>query len=229
MKKIIIFYLFLLLFIYQVFSQKMWELKGGFSYSNFENLSNSSPNYGLILGISRKFNLKWNFFIRGEIDFAMRNATLNDRSIKPYERFNKSEVFLWNIHLKLGFVDIPILIQYLLPLKSEPNVIIFTGPSFSIPILDFSTIEKKKFYEEYDPNNPNSTEYDFWFGDGERNSAFWSNDLKVIYNFGLNLSYSKYIVEFRYVLDTRNVYRIDNISDINNGINSIYILLGIGI
>ena len=225
MKNMLLTLLFISIFSLNGFSQSNWSLKGGLTSSYFTNAENSSPNIGFTLGIARKFTLKNNFSICGEVDFAIRNATLKDRAIMPYERYDKSDAYLWDIQVKIGFIDIPVLFQYSLQLNNKTNLVFFAGPSISIPILDFSELEKKEFYEEYDPNNPSGREYDFWFGDGEKNSAFWSNDTKIIYNFGFDFSYLNYIIELRYVLDKRNVYRIDNISEIHNEINSIYLYI----
>ncbi len=227
MKKIIVFlYLFICLFGLQSYAQSKWSIKGGLTISYFTNIDKSEPGLGFTVGIARDFNLKENFSIIGEIDFALRNATLNDRTIVPYEQYNKINSYYWDIKLRMGFIDMPILFQYLFHLNDKTNLIFFAGPSFSIPILDLSKIEKKGFFEEYDPDNSSEERYNFWFGDGEEHSAFWSNDTKIIYNFGCKIVYLSYFIEFKYILDTRNVYYIDNISRVNHGMNSIYILIG---
>lgn len=227
MKNILLTLLFLSISSLNGFSQSNWSLKGGLTSSYFTNAENSSPGLGLVLGVSRKFSLKENFSINGGINFATRGAILKNRSIAPYtDGVIKLDAYSWDIHLKLGFIEIPVLFQYSVPLNNKTNLIFFTGTSFSIPILDFTKLEKKEYIEEYDPNNPSGREYDYYFGDGEKTFTLVSNTPKFIFNFGCKISYSDYFIELRYILDTSGVYRIDNISGVHHKMNSIYILFG---
>ena len=222
MRKILLIFIFLSVFSLNGFSQSNWRLKGGLTLSYFTDADNSSPGLGLMLGLSRKFILKNNFSICGEVNFATRGAILENRSISPYTS-ETEYAYTWDIHGTIGYIDIPILVQHTSLLKNKTNLTFYIGPSFSIAILDFTKFEKRDFIEIYDWNNPSKIEYDYAF---QEESTFGNNFIGFSLDFGIDLSFTNYLIELRYVVDTRNVYYFKDLSEVNHKMNSIYILIG---
>ena len=223
MKKLQV-YLFVFLLSFNVFSQSNWELKGGPNYTYFVDAINSSPKIGFTLGLSRKFNLYKKLSLSAEADFTLKGAILEKRKIEPYAgNLEKQNAYSWDIHGSIGFFEIPVFIDYSFPVNNRINFSILIGPTYSIPLIDFSKFKKIEFIEEYDPNNPSNTVYDYGY---LQESGFGNNTSTFLLNFGFDISYDTYFFEFRYVLDKRDVYHFSNLSAVHKRMNSFQILFG---
>ncbi len=216
--------MFVFLSSFNVFPQSNWELKSGLNYTNFIDAINSSPKLGFTLGMSRKFKLYNKFSISAEADFALKGAILEKRKIEPYAgNLEKQDAYSWDIHGYIGFIEIPVLIDYSFPVNNRINFSIFIGPTYSIPLIDFSKFKKIDFIEEYDPNNPSGTDYDYGYW---QESGFGNNTSSLLLNLGFDISYDTYIFECRYVLDKRDIYYFSNLSTVYESMNTFQFLFG---
>jgi len=222
-KKISLCFLFLFVFSIKAFSQNKWEIKGGPNYTYFDDAKSSSPKVGLSLGVARIFKLNNYFSISGEVNFVTKGAILEQRAVIPYA-VEKQNSYSWDIHGFIGYLELPLFIEYSFPISNIYELTLFMGPSYSIPMLDFTKFNKKDFIEVYDPNNPSGMNYDYNF---EQESGFGNNTSRFIFNLGFDVSFTNYFIELRYVLDNREFYNFNNLSEVSEKLNSFYILFGI--
>ena len=223
MKKLLLILLFVFLLSFKAFPQNKWEIKGGLNYTNFVSVKNSSPKIGYTLGIARKIKIYNNFSFSGEVDFVSKCAILKNRKISPYTEVDEQDAYSWDIHGSIGYLEFPILIKYSFPIYKRYNLTLFMGPSYSIPIIDFTKFEKREFLEVYNPDNPSGMVYDYGFG---QESGFGNNTTSFIFNFGFDLSYLNYFFELRYVLDNREIYNFSNLSEVYAKVSTFQILFG---
>ncbi len=223
MNKLLLSFSFLFLLIFNAYPQNSWEIKGGINYAYFVNVKNYSPKIGYTLGIARKINLYNNFSVSGEVDFVSKGAILKNRKISPYTEVDEQDAYSWDIHGSIGYLELPILIKYSFPIYKRYNLILFMGPSYSIPIIDFTKFKKREFLEVYDPKNPSGMVYDYDFN---QESGFGNNTSSFIFNFGFDISYLNYFFELKYVLDNRVIYNFSNLSEIHAKLSTLQIIFG---
>ena len=221
MKNLLFVFCSLLLFFNPSYAQGKIRLAIGPTISYFLNTEDTRPKVGISIGIVKDFHLYNKFLLSAGIGFASRGAILENRTIAPYASQPK-DAFYQNIHCMLGYIEIPTTIQYeisdLKKIKFKP----FIGPIFTFPVVDLTHFEKMKFFNVYTPGQSNILDYDFWF---EQESVFRNNITKVGFTFGLRISYKKYNIELYYVLDNRDVFYFNNLSEIHKKMNSIYFLI----
>ncbi len=226
MKKTIFVLSFLILFHQNSFSQNKWQIKAGPNYSYFVDMSNSSSNIGYILGIERKIDIYENLAVNIGLDYTTKGAVLNDRTIRPYKPSELVNVYSWDIHGNIDYLELPVLLSYAFPIYKEYKFGMFVGPSYAIPVRDLSEFKKVKFIEEYDPNNPGTTDYEYHFW---QEPVFGNNTSSIIFNLGLYVSYSHYFVEFRYVRNNKKTYYFGKLSDVQYKIDTYQFLFGLSL
>jgi len=87
--------------------------------SYFLDAKNSSPRIGLAIGFRKDFRLYKRLALSAGINFASRGAILENRTIAPYSSEPSEEVFYWDIHGMIGYLEIPLIIQYTIPLTQK--------------------------------------------------------------------------------------------------------------
>ena len=224
MKKTILLLSLILLFQDNGFPQSKWQIKAGANSSYFVDAENSSSKIGYTLGIARKINISGDLDITVELDYTTKGAILYERTIRPFRPRDVVNIYSWDIHGNIGYIELPVLLSYSFPVYEEYNIGLFFGPALSVPVKELSEFKKVIFIEEYDPNNPGSPNYDYHLW---QESVFPNNTLSIIYNFGLNISYSNFFIEFRYVLNNRGTYYFGELSDVNYEINTYQLLFGL--
>jgi len=224
MKKTILLLSLILLFQDNGFPQSKWQIKAGANSSYFVDVENSSSKIGYTLGIARKINISGDLDITVELDYTTKGAILYERTIRPFRPRDVVNIYSWDIHGNIGYIELPVLLSYSFPVYEEYNIGLFFGPALSVPVKELSEFKKVEFIEEYDPDNRGSTNYDYHLWDG---SVFANNTLSIIYNFGLNISYTNVFIEFRYVLNNRGTYYFGELSDVNYEINTYQLLFGL--
>ena len=224
MKKTILLLSLILLFQDNGFPQSKWQIKAGANSSFFVDAENSSSKIGYTLGIARKINIYGDLDITVELDYTTKGASLNDRTIMPYTTINPMNAYSWDIHGNIGYIELPVLLSYSFSVYEEYNIGLFFGPALSVPVKELSEFREVKFIEEYDPINPSTTDYDYYF---EQESGFGNNPLSIFYIFGLSISYTNVFIEFRYVLNNRETYYFGDLSDVNYEMNTFQLLFGL--
>lgn len=193
----------------------------GPTISYFPSAENTSPKVGISIGIVKDFHLYDKFLLASGIGFASRGAILENRTIAPYAS-QPTDAYYQDIHGTLGYIEIPANIQYEIPYSKEIKFKPFIGPTFTFPVIDLTHFEKREFFNVYTPSQSNLLDYDFWF---EQESVFNNNVTKVGFNFGFQIRYQNYGLEFRYVLDGRKVYHFDSLSEVSYKMHSMYVLI----
>jgi hypothetical protein len=157
---------------------------------------------------------------------SSRGAILENRTIAPYVT-QPTDAFYWDIHGMIGYLEFPVLAQYKIFISKKIKIMPILGLVFSFPVKDLSHFEKKQFFKVKVPGQGLS-EYDYWF---EQESGFGDNlNIKnvskiVVLNFGIQIQYSRYIFDIRYIMDNRNTYHLDSLSDVSYKMHSVYFLI----
>lgn len=222
MKKLFFTFFFLLLFFNFSIAQSKFRFTIGPTISYFLNAENSSPKIGLAIGFRKDFHLYKRLALSTGVNFASRGAILENRTIAPYSGEPSEEAFYWDIHGMIGYLEFPIVIQYAIQVTQKAKLIPLLGPVLSIPIKDLSHFEKKEFFNIYIRGQSNPIDYDFNFGP---ESVFLNNYLKIPFTFGFHVVYKKLDFEIRYILDNRETYHFDSLSEVHYKIHSLYFLV----
>ena len=102
---------------------------------------------------------------------------------------------------------------------------------FTFPVVDLTRFEKREFFNVYTPSQSNLLNYDFWFEEDSGHKSYIEAGLLSLkattagFNFGFQIGYKKYALEVRYVLDGRNVYQFDSLSEVRYKMHSMYVLI----
>jgi hypothetical protein len=226
MKKTIFLLSLLLLFHDNGFPQNEWQFKAGANSSYFVDAENSSSKIGYTFGIGRKINIYGELDITLELDYTTKGAILHERTIRPYRPENVVNIYSWDIHGINSYIELPVLISYSFDIWKEWTIGLVFGPALSVPVKDLSEFKRVRFVEEYDPDNLGLTTYDYHLW---QESVFGNNSLSIIYNFSINISYSNVFIEFRYVLNNREIYYFGELSDIKYEMNTFQLLFGLSL
>ena len=130
----------------------------------------------------------------------------------------------------LGYIEIPVNIKYEIPYSKTIMFNPFVGPIFTFGVVDLTHFDKKELFNVYTPGQSNLSNYDFWFEEGSGHEGFAEAGILSIkaatagLNLGFQIGFKKYDLEFRYVLDGRKVYHLENLSEVHYSMHSIYFL-----
>lgn len=214
--------LFLVCLLFLVFSSLHAENKFRFvigpTVSYFLDAENTKPKVGLAIGVRKDFQLHRKLALSTGANFASRGAVLENRAVRPYAS-QPTEAFYQDIHGMGGYIELPILIEYEIPITRKFNIKPTLGPAISIPAKDLSHFERREFLDIYVPQQSDPSEYDFSF---EQESGFGVSHISIVLNFAIQLQYLRYILEIGYVRDSRETYHFKNLSEVNNRMHSIY-------
>lgn len=123
-------------------AQSKFRFTIGPTISYFLDAENSSPKIGLAIGFKKDFNLYQKLGLSAGINFASRGAILENRTIAPYSGEPSEEAFYWDIHGMIGYLEIPLIIQYAIPVTQKVKLTPLLGPVFSFRIKDLTHFEK---------------------------------------------------------------------------------------
>ena len=152
--------------------------------------------------------------------YSQRGAILKSRTIKPYLPQDPTESYYWDIKGMIGYLEIPIMLQYKFLLSKEVSVSPLIGIDLSYPKKDLTDLNKKKYYSiEYPAVHNYDTPYDYRF---QQESTFGNNDRQIIYTIGLRFQYQRFGLELKYYLNNTNIYEFDRLDKINYRIDSFY-------
>lgn len=191
-------------------AQNQWSFKAGINYSNFRDEEDALPKLGYSLGINREWTISTNTVIAAEFIYTTKGGILKNKTIAPEEAFSH-DIHFYDIHCKVGYIELPILIKYFFQINQDIKLIFYGGFSFSVPIIDYSEIKKGKFLYYYDENNDKHKMKDFDYNNfGEPTSEilykkYYGFNSEVCINYGPNLGigfkWLKFSVELRYARD----------------------------
>lgn len=227
MKKLFIQILFFTLLTTTLNAQNGFIVKTGINYSTLRN-SDSDFKLGYTFGIGKDWNIIKNVTIGNEINYTIRGGLFNDKPIKGDLYFLPHDVYSYDIHVAVGYIEIPVLFKYLFTIKNNIKIQLYAGLSFSLPILDYSDTMDMKFLFHYDPNDPEKEEkikdIEYYL---MQDSGFYSKfNLDYVYNVGVCLNWSKLIVELRYSRANKEIGYVDMISQVHKKSHAVHLLLG---
>lgn len=219
MKKIIIGIL-LLLINYSIAQQNI-SVQAGPNLSWFVDAENSKPKIGYSLCIEKGFKLFRGIFFNVGIGYTTRGAVLEDRTIQPYNPPSTfTDAFYWDIQGNIGYVDLPILLNYDYRINTKLSFNPIVGMTIAIPTNDYSTIKKKKFYKIKDARIHDYYDYDYHF---EQEEGFGNNKVRYIYDFGFGINYSQFSINLLYSCDKTQEYSFDRVDTVKYNMNSMAI------
>ena len=227
MKKLLLSLIFFLQLSITLNAHSNFILKAGINYSTLRN-SDADFKRGYTFGIGKDWNIIKNVAIGSEINYITRGGILNDRPIMS-EVYFPHDVYSYDIHIAVGYLEIPLLVKFIFPVKYNIKVQLCVGPAVSLPLLDYSDTKNRKFLFYYDPNDPENDEsiedieY-YWMHD----SGFYSKfNLDLVHNIGLGLNWSKLIFELRYSRANKEIGYVDMVSQVHKKSHAIHLLFGL--
>jgi hypothetical protein len=229
MKKLLLSLIFFLHFSITLNAQSNFILKSGINYSTFRN-SDAYLKSGYTFGICKDWQIIKNVAIGSEINYTIRGGLFNDKPILSDMYFSPPyDVYSYDIHVAVGYLEIPVLVKYIFPVKNNIKVQLYAGLAVSLPLLDYSDTKNGKFLFYYDPDDPENDEsiedieY-YWMQD----SGFYSKfNLDFVHNIGLGLNWSKLIFELRYSRANKEIGYVDMVSQVHKKSHAIHLLFGL--
>jgi hypothetical protein len=149
---------------------------------------NNNFHNGIKTGIFIEYPLSDLFFIYSEINYTMRGTELKSKGIFiPSDR---------KLIIKMGYIQVPLIFQFKLPIKFPIKPKVFTGPEISF-LLD---AEEEIYINEVKTN------------EAEVDGAA-SEEFGIVLGAGLehNFLFSKIIFDFRYSYGLSSIYKSSHI------------------
>jgi len=200
------FGLFFILFLFSITTNAQIQvgLKAGLNISDIveddpgEEATNFDTKLGFVGGVYFNYQFNNMFAVQPEIYYSMKGAKLKDQ-------YN-------DLNLKLTYVEIPILLQFIVPLKGTPvKPLLFVGPAMGLNL----TAKNER------TNNGQATEEDF-------KDLIKSTDLGLVFGGGISLPLGKNQlgIDVRYSLGLSNIGKDTGSATIKNNIINFNLLYG---
>lgn len=184
--------------------------------SYFINRGYFRSDKGIILRIGREIRSDSFSELYIGIGFSTRAATLNNLLVVP-DISKTRHVYFWDIHSRIGYLEIPILIKLRLPFIKRVNFGPIFGLSLELPVKDLTELSKRRYMGEFTADMAKyASVYPFF----TKASKFAKNPTKIINYFGFQLKYSKYIFELSWAVDNQGNYLFDHLTSIKYKIGS---------
>ncbi len=212
-------------------AQNTWSLKGGINYSTFWDDHNKSAIAGISVGVSRYWSIENRIGIVLEINYTEKGGILNNKAIGPYQVVPQI-IYTYNIETSVGFLEIPISLEYDLIKNRKWVLKFYPGIFLSFPIVDNSELTQRLYYFTYDPDNPEHRSYNFeYYYYDASGFGIWNEDRKQNWGLilGTKIKYINYFLEVRYTFDLEALGFVNRISRINKKLHSIRALVGINL
>jgi len=223
MKKLI----FVLLTFFSIsFAQKEnhWFLKGGLVYTTLTPSSDVDPKIGHLVGFGGEAALPYNFLISLEINYLVKGATIEKKPLAPRLYFDNYpdglRVYNHNIHCYITYLEFPFLLKYKLDLDKSISLRIFTGISYSIPLKDYSRLEKRTYQFTHDPDG----DYPYEYGQSIE-PKFESYKSGIIYRVGFELLINSFGISLSYGMDSRDEIFCTFVSPIHKNMKNLQLSL----
>jgi len=198
--------LFFILFLFSITTnaQVRFGLKSGLNISDIveddsgEEATNFDTKLGFVGGVYFNYQFNNMFAVQPEIYYSMKGAKLKDQ-------YN-------DLNLKLTYVEIPILLQFIVPLKGTPvKPLLFVGPAMGLNL----TSKSEQTY------NGQTTEVD-----NKDNTK--STDLGLVFGGGISLPLGKNQlgIDVRYSLGLSNIGKDTGSATIKNNIINFNLFYG---
>jgi len=173
------------------------DLKIGANLTHIE-VSNCREQVGLSFGISREWHIWQTFFLEGEALFTSKRAILASKRINFYPGC----IYTYDIHCSYGFIELPILLKFYVPLRDDLRLQVHAGPSLDFGVYDHSSKEERLDGYSVSPvEYDESKSYDYDYGEIYDPGLLWPYRM-LNSPFGLNLgvgvNFSVYGFEIRY-------------------------------
>jgi len=200
------FGLFFILFLFSITTNAQIQvgLKAGLNISDIveddpgEEATNFDTKLGFVGGVYFNYQFNNMFAVQPEIYYSMKGAKLKDQ-------YN-------DLNLKLTYVEIPILLQFIVPLKGTPvKPLLFVGPAMGLNL----TAKNER------TNNGQATEEDF-------KDLIKSTDLGLVFGGGISLPLGKNQlgIDVRYSLGLSNIGKDTGSATIKNNIITFNLFYG---
>jgi hypothetical protein len=182
------------------------SIKAGFTLSSFDK-DGFHPVYGIIFGPGYQWSISNELSLAGELLYLNRGGILKRTGV-DYSCCYYKNVYQYSLRCLLGYIDIPLLIQYRLPFFNDMEFQIYTGSSFSLSIIDKS---KEKDRQDLYSTEVEITEF-YPCTDGgcyaEDNVYCSLRNSGISFNFGFKVIWKKYLLDIRYSRDLIGIRRV---------------------
>jgi len=211
-----LFIFIILIPVYSLLARGKLQLNVGPTISYFVDAENSSPLIGFSVRMQMRVLKYKNFAISTGIGYSTRGVLLKHRSIAPYAPF-PMKAYFWDIYGRIGYLEMPILLQIKIPVHSKISLNISGGPALTLPWKDLSKLKRREFFDMYDLHGSDDSRFDFIFA---QESTFGNNLLRFIYEIGIELQYQRYGLKFLYLINKQKEYYFDSLWGVNHKMNS---------
>ncbi len=207
----ILFTIVLFFLINSSFAQDRWFTKAGIVSSSFKQLNKwekIDPITEFGFGFGREWSFSNSFYLSASIDFLEKGGTIKHQEIRPLSYLDEKYVYYNDIHVIIKFFEIPVLFKHGFDLIDNSSFKIFSGITFSIQTRDKSKINRKEISFTFENNEDRPTDF------GSNEESGFNINANIIYNFGVELVYSDFAINFLYAHDNRECFSVDSISEI---------------
>lgn len=195
------FGIFIIVFLFShLHATSRFRLSLGSTYATFQD-GDGEGKIGLFAGVGKEWGIYKNLSFVSGVNYVQKGAILKHKIVKYY--LWDASVFVYDIDCSIGFLDIPIGIQYKLPIYKKFGLEIFWGPSLLLAVQDRSSTRLiDEYLSQETKNDFTFTDLWGWF----YHSSGWG------INSGFGLTWDSFSVECRY---TRDQHIIDFIQGID--------------
>ncbi len=204
-------------------------IKGGLTFSNFQNVSDSSqPGKTMGIGWDWVFGKNSSIITFGfDLCYTERGGILKDRKI--ITNYYQSTVYLnsYDLNVKVGFIDVPLNASINIPIKEKLKLKLTFGKSLPIAINDKSKLKNEKLLMELDKGweqDPEITELVDYVDAGE--SSLGSQKLKLSdWLYSISIEYSHIGFQIQYLNEGQYLSRVLNFTQLNEKMHSFNFIL----
>ncbi len=187
-----------------------WGFTIGADYSYLKNPSYSRPSVAAIYGMTKNWPI--NDALGLEIGFLFANAktTLQDKSILnfyplhayPYLPVELSEIYFYDIHINLHFLEMPLLLQVNKALRKNLAIGLEVGGSIRFHVRDTSSavVLKKVKVANLTAEERKDFRFDYRVTNEDENHSYSGRGVCPI--LGIHIVYSRLKLELRYQIDS---------------------------
>lgn len=209
-------------------AQKPGSIKAGINYSTFYDEKNNGWMPGFSISLNKYWQLTDRFSIGSEFNYCQKGGIIRNKFKAPYYSDKQERLRYFDIHARIGFLQIPLLIKYKFYNKWKIEFNVFAGYFIAIPVTDLSELKFNGDYKQYDPDNLDDRNYNFEYYDNEEWSGPFSGSYKLNkgIELGVSATYSIYYLEIKYTRDLQVFGEIESVSSINKRTHIFNILFG---
>ncbi|OQY27344.1 MAG: hypothetical protein B6244_10805 [Candidatus Cloacimonetes bacterium 4572_55] len=197
-------------------------VKAGANYSTFQ-VDGSSFASSYFLSLFKDFNLSNSVALSVELNVTKRRGKLKNVVVIPYgvtHLDRNIDIYSYDFHVDIGYVEFPLLIKYIIPVKNKIRLSPYLGYCYSVPLGDGTERKNKQYLGTFDGVSLPKGDVQ---ATGERQS---SNPVSG-YILGLSYNYKKWVIDFR-CFQGNNLNGIDTVTPIQKDYKNRSIIVSLG-